>query len=368
MILHLIETGGPGGAEQMLLRLADEYGRRGISQMVCLRKDGWLAGEVRQRNLPLKIFPVGSLPDIVWLRELRKLARKCGFTGIHAHEFAMNVRGAMLGRWLGIPVVSTVHGIGYFGDKWQRRLAYQLTSRGAHFIAVSEDIRRQLINKCGVRHFRVSVIPNGVDLDRFRFDMIKRQVFRKQFGVKYDQVLLGTIGSYYPVKGHKYLIEAMKRLVAMDRNVKLVMAGQGPLANELRKQTSDSGLGEFVRIVGYVEDTPGFLSSLDIFVLPSLSEGMPLALLEAGANGRCVLATNVGGIPEIIINQENGVLVPPGNVEALTYALTGLLDPSRRFILAANLAETVKKDWSIQLAADRYLALLLPSSPVGTSC
>ena len=151
MILHLIETTGPGGAEQMLLRLAVEYGRRGLSQMVCLRKDGWLVGEVRRLGLPLKIFPIGGLPDIPWLRELRRVARNCGVTAIHAHEFAMNVRVAILGRWLGIPVVATVHGTGYYGDKWVRRQAYRLTSRWARLIAVSEDIRQRLINRCGVK-------------------------------------------------------------------------------------------------------------------------------------------------------------------------------------------------------------------------
>ena len=358
MILHLIETGGPGGAEQMLLRLADEYGRRGLSQMVCLRKDGWLASEVRRRGLPLVIIPLGRLPDILWLKKLRRLDKKHGFTGIHAHEFAMNVRGAMLGRWLGIPVVSTVHGKGYYWVKWTRRLAYRLASRSASFIAVSEDIRRQLINKTGIRPHRVSVILNGVDLDRFRFNEEKRRAFRKRFDVKDNQLLLGTVGSYYPVKGHQYLIEAMKELVSIDHNVKLVIAGQGPLADELRTQVKDRGLRNYVEIAGYVEDTAGFLSALDIFVLPSMSEGLPLALLEAAAVERCIVASDVGGIPEVIKNHENGVLVAPGKAEDLASALAELLDPGKRSVLAANAASMVKRDWSIQRTADQYLNLL----------
>ena len=361
MILHMIETGGPGGAEQMLLRLADEYGRRGLTQMVCLRKDGWLANEVRLRGLQLKILPLGRLPDFFWLRELGQLTRDFGVTAIHAHEFAMNVRGAMLGKWYGIPVVATVHGKGYFGDKWARRQAYRITSRLANFIAVSEDIRKCLIQQCGMNHHRISVISNGVDIELFRFNEEKRRVFRAQSGVGDNQLLLGTVGSYYPVKGHQYLIDVMKRLVAIECNVKLVMAGQGPLADELRKQVDEMGLGDYVQVVGYVEDTPGFLSALDIFVMPSLSEGLPLALLEAAANGRCIVASNVGGIPEIIINHRNGVLVPAGNVEILTEELIELFDPVKRFNLADNAVETVKRAWSIQHTADRYLEHLLPS-------
>lgn len=362
MILHLIETGGPGGAEQVLLRLADEYGRRGFSQMVCLRKEGWLAEEVRRRGLPLEILPLGQLPDLSWLCELWRLTRTYGVTAIHAHEFAMNVRGALLAKWLGIPTVATVHGKGYFGDKWSRRLAYRVTSRLANIVAVSEDIRYHLINLGRISPLRASVIPNGVDTRRFLFNAEKRRVMRAQFGVQEDQLLLGTVGSYYPIKGHRFLIDAMQKLVAIDRNVKLVMAGQGPLEEELRKQINDKALGAHVQIVGYVEDTPGLLSALDIFVMPSLSEGQPLALLEAAANGRCIVATNVGGIPEIIVNGESGVIVPPGDVDALADALAILLiEPESRRALATNAATTVQSGWSIQRTADRYLALLFPS-------
>src|SRR5512133_1743893 len=176
MILHLIETGGPGGAEQMLLRLADEYGRRGLSQLVCLRKEGWLAGEVRRRGIPLEIRRLGRLPDFAWLQELRQLAHIYGVKAIHAHEFAMNVRGAMLAKWLGIPSVATVHGKGYYGDKWTRRMAYRMTSRLTNIVAVSEDIRNHLINVVEITPRRASVIPNGVDAERFSFNAEKRRI------------------------------------------------------------------------------------------------------------------------------------------------------------------------------------------------
>ena len=344
----------------MLLRLSDEYGRKGISQMVCLRKDGWLADEVRKRGLPLEIEPIKKLPDFNWLRKLKQLSKARKVTAIHAHEFAMNVRGALLGRYLGVPVVATVHGRGYYVEKWVRRQAYRFVSRTANLIAVSEDIRRQLISQCGVKPHRASLILNGVDIARFEPDEKKRRVFRNLFDVSDNQLLLGCIGSYYPVKGHHYLIEAMKELTAIDKNVKLVLAGQGPLGEELQKQAAESGLKDFVVIAGYIEDTPGFLNALDIFVMPSLSEGLPLALLEAAAAKRCILTTNVGGIPEVVTHMESGWLVPPGKVEALTDALIALRDPQMRMTMASRAYVKVKKSWSLQHTADRYLSLLLP--------
>lgn len=361
MILHLIETGGPGGAEQMLLRLADEYGRRGFSQLVCLRKEGWLADEVRRRGLPLEIRPLGRLPDLKWLHELRRVARTYGVMAIHSHEFAMNVRGAVLAKWLGTPSVATVHGKGYYGEKWTRRLAYRITSRLTKLVAVSEDIRNNLITPVGINPHRTSVIPNGVDTERFRFDAEKRQIMRARLGVRDDQLLLGSVGNYYPVKGHRYLVDAMARLITVNRNVKLVMAGQGPLADELRKRAIEKAVGKHIQIVGYIEDTPGFLSALDIFVMPSLSEGQPLALLEAAANGRCIVATNVGGIPELLVDGETGVIVPPGDADALFNALARLMaEPDMRTVLAAGATATAQKRWSIRRTADRYLELLFP--------
>jgi glycosyltransferase involved in cell wall biosynthesis len=152
----------------------------------------------------------------------------------------------------------------------------------------------------------------------------------------------------------------MKKVVTVDPRVKLVLAGQGPLAEDLRKQANNNGLEANVQIVGYVEDTPGFLSALDIFVMPSLSEGQPLALLEAAANGRCIVATRVGGIPEIVANNESAVLVPPGDVVSLANALVFLIaESSLRVDLAANAAMLAER-WSIQRTADQYIALLFP--------
>ena len=346
----------------MLLRLAEEYGRRGLSQLVCLRKEGWLAGEVRRRGLPLEIRPLGSLPDLKWLQELRLLAQSYDVKAIHAHEFAMNVRGAILAKWLGIPSVVTVHGKGYYDDKIARRMAYRLISRVTHMVAVSDDIRKHLMQQVGICSDFVSVIANGVDTKQFRYDEEKRRVMRARFAVQDDQLLLGTVGSYYPVKGHRYLIDAVHKMLAVGSNVKLVMAGQGPLDKELHKQISEKSLENNVQLVGYIEDTPGFLSSLDIFVMPSLSEGQPLALLEAAANGRCIVATNVGGIPEIIRDNQSGVIVPAADAEALADALARLFyEPETRRLLANNALSMVKAHWSIQRTADRYLSLLLPA-------
>jgi glycosyltransferase involved in cell wall biosynthesis len=357
--MHLIETSGPGGAEQMLLRLAEVYRARGIPQMVCLRREGWLAEEVRRRNFKLVIRPLGRLPDLGWLRDMRAVAVVNGVKALHAHEFAMNTRAAMLAKRVGIPVAATVHGKGYYDEKWTRRLALRLACRHAMIVAVSRDIQNHLAHRVGIDGERLAFIPNGVDTQRYRFDAEKRRQFRREYGLGEDQVLLGTLGSYYPVKGHRYLIDAMRLLARSHPNLQLVMAGQGGLEENFRNHIAELNLQANVRIIGYMEDAAGFLSALDIFVMPSISEGLPLALLEAAAAGRCIVASAVGGIPEFLIDRENGFLVPPGDSGALAEILSALVsDPEKRFSLGARATADIESKWSIERTADRYLALL----------
>ncbi len=363
-ILHLIETGGPGGAEQMLLRLADEYAERGFSQLVCLRKEGWLSGEVRRRSLDLEIMPLGTLPDLQWMRKMRALVRRCDVRAIHAHEFAMNVRSGILSRWLDVPAVATVHGKGYVDAKGSRRFAYRATARWTRMVAVSADIRTYLIDSVGVDPQRTIVIANGVDIDRYRFDPAGRREMRDRFKIAEGDLLLGSIGSYYPVKGHRYLIEAMKKVVAAHPGAKLLLVGQGSLEGDLRRQIADGALGQNVQVTGYIENTPALLSALDIFVMPSLSEGLPLALLEAAVAGRCIVASQTGGIPEVIADGQSGLLVPPGDAKALADALIRLAsDAELRRALAAKAQAIVTQSWSIHRTADRYLELLADGGP-----
>jgi len=137
LILHLIETGGPGGAEQMLLRLISAYARRGVEQCVVLRKDGWLADEVRSSGIDLTIVPQGKTPDLNWLSKMFRLAKKANVSAIHSHEFAMNVHSAVLARLLRVPCVMTVHGKGYYCETVARRWAYRFASRLGQLVTVS---------------------------------------------------------------------------------------------------------------------------------------------------------------------------------------------------------------------------------------
>lgn len=358
-ILHSIETGGPGGAEQMMLRLAEAYRQRGHRQVVCLRKDGWLADQVRARGFELVLRPLGRSPDIGWMRWLAARIAELGVDAVHAHEFAMNFHASAAARLAGVPAVATFHGRAYYSETALRRGVCRLVSRMASVVAVSDDIRAHLCESAGLRAGRLHLILNGVDVARYKFDPAARQQQRAVLGLTQDQPLIGAVGSYYPVKGHRYLIEAMGLLVVERPDVQLVIAGQGPLAADLERQIAAAELQANVRLLGYVDDPAALLSAFDVFAMPSLSEGLPLALLEAAATGRAVVASRVGGIPEVINHDVTGVLVPAGEVEPLAQALKDLVAvPNHREQLGAAAARYVREKWSIDSTAEQYLNLL----------
>jgi glycosyltransferase involved in cell wall biosynthesis len=342
-----------------MLRLADIYQERGHNQTVCLCKEGWLADQVRARGFRLLIRPLGHTPDARWIIWLLRNVRSLGIDAVHAHEFAMSVHAGLTARLAGIRAVATIHGKGYYADKLTRRVAVRVVSRVAKLVAVSDDICNYVRAATGVAGNYIRVVPNGVDTTRFKFDPAARERRRASLGVHHGQLLIGAVGSYYAVKGHRYLIEAMSRVRADHPSACLVIAGQGPLERELQDQITSLGLNDRVRLVGYVYDTADFLSALDVFVMPSLSEGMPLALLEAAANGRPIIASNVGGIPELLESGVTGILVQPGDVRQLAESLSTLLGSEvERLRIGASATLAVEQNSSIAMTAERYLQLL----------
>jgi glycosyltransferase involved in cell wall biosynthesis len=237
----------------------------------------------------------------------------------------MNTYGclaALLGR---IPIITTVHGKAYYGDKWRRRLAYRCVARSSfRMVAVSEDIRRFLVQEVGVRPDRVSTIYNGIDVKAY-YPSERGATVRGELGIAPAAPVIGMVGSLYPVKGHTYLLQAAVRVVKAFPLAVFLIVGRGGLLDQLREQAQQLGIGAHVRFLGFSEDIPPLLQAMDIFALPSLSEGLSLSLLEAMAAGKPAVATAVGGNPEVVLHEETGFLVPSQDVEALACRIISLL-------------------------------------------
>ncbi len=191
-------------------------------------------------------------------------------------------------------------------------------------IVNSEAIRELLVREFQVKQQRVHLLRNGVDFDRFRNVRVNRREILPSVSTNGKWVLhVANMNS--EVKGHEVLIEAARLISANLGDIHFILIGDGPLRSGLENQARKAKLEDVVHFVGRRNDTPELLACADLFLFPSLAEGMPNALLEAAAAGLPIVATSVGGIPEIIENGLNGMLVPPGNSQALADASIRLL-------------------------------------------
>ncbi len=330
-VLHLIETGGPGGAERMMVQLAAGLGSEYRSEAALIR-DSWLGTALRMRGVPVKMLRHKSqgsfwkLRDVATLRDLVRVIRERRVAILHTHEFFMNTVGLVASLSTGVPLVATVHGKNYYADRFRRRVAYRLVGRFAgQMIAVSENIRSFLAEQVGIPSDQIRVVPNGIALDE-EPPRERLSALRTALGLDQDSKVVGTVGSLYPVKGHTYLMDAIAPVVRRFAHVVFLIVGRGGLREELEARACGLGIARHLRFLGHREDVRDLLALCDVFVLPSLSEGMPLALLEAMAAGLSCVATKVGGISEVVDHGKTGLLVPPGDSHALAESIMTLLE------------------------------------------
>jgi glycosyltransferase involved in cell wall biosynthesis len=292
--------------------------------------------------------------DLHWFRSLADLLRKEQVAAIHAHEFTANTYGTMLGKLVNVPVVATVHGKNYYWEQAKRRVAYRCVGRMSTMVAVSDDLRQFLVQRVGIVRKRVRVIYNGVDVSA-PSDLVQRTRVRSELELGQWETIIGAVGSLYSVKGHVYLIHALPSILKEYPKTLLLIVGRGELENELKAEVVKLNLQDHVRFLGFRNDTHTLLSLMDIFVMPSLSEGLSMAILEAMAAGLPIVATNVGGNPEIVLDGETGFLVPPENSHILAARVVDLLQDRRR---ARDFGDSGKRRvaerFSLSMMVDAY--------------
>ncbi|MCI0563980.1 MAG: glycosyltransferase [Nitrososphaera sp.] len=338
-VLHLIETSGPGGAEKMLISLAENLDRSRYRSYACLLKDGWLKNQLQQLGIETILVPQFRSLDFRWLLRMSRLLKEWSIHVMHAHEFTMNVYGSVLSRMTQTPIIATVHGTNYYWVKWHRRLAYKFVSRQSVMVAVSEHLKRFLREHINVHPDDITVVRNGIDFHRFKVRNSACAI-RAELGINGDQPVIGTVGNLYAVKGQIYLLRACIKIAKTFPDFVLLIAGRGEQLCVLKEEARSLGILDNVKFLGFREDVPSLLQVMDVFVLPSVSEGLPLSILEAMALGKPVVASNVGGISEVVKEGTTGYLVPPKDPEALAEKIRPLLLNSR---LADELGNSGRK-------------------------
>ena len=354
-IAHLIESTGPGGAERMVAELAMEQRVRGARTTVFLPDAGeeWLASQLDGADVAIERYRLDSPLSPQCVRTLANGFRKHGITLAHSHEFSMAVNGTCAARAVGIPHVITMHGGRYYADKMRRRLAMRFAVANSQAtVAVSELLANQLSHDLRVAPARIVTIPNGV-----RSTTLPTASLRQELGIAAHAPLILAVGNLYPVKGHRYLISALAELPS---NTHLAIAGRGAGEIALLAHVSELGLADRVHLLGHRDDIPALLAAADVFVHPSLNEGLPLAVLEAMFAGRPIVATDVGDVARAV-GADSALLVAPGNADELAAAIGRLLDqPFLASALGASAALRANRTHGLTRMVERYAALYAP--------
>ena len=353
----LLESDGPGGAERVLLDLAEALRARGheVCPIGPAAGCGWLAGEFRARGFVPETFTLRRVIDPQCATGLAETLRRRGVDVVHSHEFTMAVYGTVAARLVRKPHVITFHGSQTMTRALRRRVAVRQAIRwSSHAVAVSSATREQLVTDLGSVGRRIQLILNGVPVREGSAEPIRREL-----GIREGEVVVLAVGNLDPRKGHVILLRALLLLEQRGLSVpwRLVIAGGrgGPERKPLAALAEEAGVSERVHVLKSRGDIPDLLAAADVFAMPSLWEGLPLALLEAMVAGKPIVASATSGIPEAIRSEQDGLLVPPGDVEALATALGRLLpDPAERRRFAGAALERGRKDFTVDRVATDY--------------
>ena len=280
------------------------------------------------------------VPRVVW--RLLKLLKAEKFSLVHSHGYFADICAIPVARMLGVKTISTCHG---FISNDKKLILYNKANlcviKLCHkIIAVSVCIKNQLLD-AGVKSHKITVIPNAVETD-FEASEIKclRNKKRMELQINDDELVIGYLGRLSTEKGVKFLIEAVADLIGAGFPVRLLIVGDGDERTNLEAQVAKSGVAQMVIFAGFQSETQCWLSAFDLFVLPSLTEGTPLALLEAMALGLPVVASNVGGVPNVVTDGQDGLLVEAGSVESIVKAIDCII---RDTVLYKKLSKEASK-------------------------
>lgn len=343
-IIQYTSSGVLSGAERIQIEIFNGLRKRNLPFVIViphhkpwkedLKKKGFCVREIKQK---------GKL-DLLGVLRFYKMVKEEEADIVHTHLSTASFYGGLTGKIFKIPTVSTVH---CESSKWSFMFSH-------HLIAVSNSVKEHLI-KQGVSAEKITVIPNGIPIDRVKIELSKEDA-KNKLGFGKDDILLGVVGKLTPRKGHRYLLEALKDLTPKFPKLKLLVVGLGELRDELERLSMELGISKCVFFLGFRTDVPLILKALDLFVFPSLREGMPQAVMEAMLSNLPVIATSVSGIPELIRDGVEGMLVPPMEADALREKIILLLnDKELRYHLGKNAKERIEKDFSVDKMVDKTL-------------
>ncbi|HEX8948213.1 MAG TPA: glycosyltransferase family 4 protein [Dissulfurispiraceae bacterium] len=359
-ICHIISGDLWAGAEAQACALVKSLAKsRRLRLHVITFNHGPLAEKLGTSGIHVEVIDEGKENAARMLRRIYLTLGREHTDILHTHGYKETFLGGLAARACGVrAIIRTHHGKGVIDGTFSHRLAERWNA--AFFedrsIAVSGELRG-LLDSRGSGARNMAVIHNGIPCEEIKPSAPAERV-REGLEIRGDALVIGTMGRMVPVKGHKYFLEGAKDVLARHRETVFVIAGGGPLMDEMHGLAESLGIRDRVRLTGFTGSPFDVMNIFDIFTLPSLHEGIPMALLEAMAMGKPIIATGVGGIPEVVADRTDGLLIPPTDARAFASACLELIgDPAMRARLAKNAKGKVMAEYDIGRTAEKVLKL-----------
>jgi glycosyltransferase involved in cell wall biosynthesis len=326
-VIHLVEELTIGGLEKILTSIVLNLDKKKYNVSVwCLREGGFFANKLVKEGIDVKILNILTSRNPLSIYKLYNLLKIHKFDIIHTHAYSAGTIGRISAFLAGVPVIiSHNHSVYDYYNRYYHFVEWLLSLITDRVICISDIVNRFANETQRINAKKLITIHNGMDSE---YAVSEKRIsgLRKKLDIPADHSVICTIAHMEEHKGIKYLLESASLLLQSRNDVSFLIVGEGTLKEDLRKLCVVLKIEKNVIFAGERSDIPEILSLSDIFVLPSLREGLPLTILEAMACGKPVIATNVGGIPEVVKDGVSGILVSPKDPEDLHSAMNELLD------------------------------------------
>lgn len=361
LVCHVLHSLSVGGAEVLTARLARRLRDRCRFHFVCLDELGPLGEQLREDGFPVEVLQRRPGLDARCAWRLARILGREGVNVVHAHQYTPFFY-ALMARLCGSrrPVLFTEHGRHQPDYPRRKRILANrlLLGRRDRVVAVGGAVRRALIVNEGLPSERIEVVYNGIDADCFAPRPAERDAVRRELGLAPQVMVMIQVARLDYLKDHITAVRALARVVVQLPATRLILVGDGPERLSIQREVERFGLTDNVMFLGTRQDVARLLQGADLFLLTSVSEGIPLTVIEAMATGLPAVCTRVGGMPEIVEEGETGLLAPAKDDDALAAAVLHMArKPELRARMGQHGQQRARESFSETRMAARYLAL-----------
>lgn len=367
-VLHVIGAGEFGGAERHILNLVKAMNSQKISIIVCCLFAEPFVKVAKEQGINVLALPMRHKLDLGIIKKLSEIIKKEDIDIVHTHGVRANLVGRLAAKLAKRKIiVTTEHSLlakdyPKFFSRVANTLIEKISRRFAtHFIAVSSGLKEALL-KQGISSNKITVVYNGLNPDDF-ISHKPANFWRKKLNLTDEVPVVAMVGRLHPVKGHKFFLESASYLLKKKPQVRFLVVGDGPERKMLEEYVDSLGITDKVLFMGFVSEVAEVLPSIDVLVVPSLWEGFGLTALEAMVAGVPVLASSVGGLPEVVEHGKTGYLVPPGDAKALANGIEWMLEhPKEIKKMSKNAYQVLQEKFTSKVMASKteelYVKLL----------